>query len=190
MFFGAADAMTNDQILAGDNAAITLRLLGQRPHLVWYVPSLSDLAGADSVSASSLLPDWLTPALWMVGMASVGLVVWRARRLGPLAREPLPVEVKAIETTRNLGRLYRRSGDRTHAARALRRATRRRLADRLGLPRNPPDEAVTAAVADRTGRSLDQVAVLLEDGPLSSTDWVLTDLAHQLAELDREVSQP
>jgi hypothetical protein len=189
-FFGAPSAMTNDQILDGDNAAVTLRLLGQRARLVWYVPSLADLAGADSVSVSSLLPDWLRPALWMLTMAGAGLVAWRARRLGPLAREPLPVEVKAIETTRNLGRLYRRAGDRTHAATALRRASRARLAERLRLPRHASDDVLVAAVAERTRRPESDVRGLLVDGRLPATDQVLTELARQLSELDREVSRP
>jgi hypothetical protein len=189
-FFGAAAALTNDQILDGDNAAVSLRLLGQRARLVWYVPSLADLAGGDSVSASSLLPDWLVPALWMTGVAGVGLIVWRARRLGPLAKEPLPVEVKAIETTRNLGRLYRRAGDRTHAANALRSAARVRLTDHLGMPPHASVDDLTTAVAARTGRAPSDLAVLLREGSLPPDDAVLAELAHQLAELDREVSRP
>jgi hypothetical protein len=191
MFLGAPGAMTNDQILAGDNAAVMLRLLGQRARLVWYVPSLADLAGSDSVSASSLLPSWLGPALWMVAMTGVAVVAWRARRLGPLAREPLPVEVKAIETTRNLGQLYRRAGDRGHAARALRGAARERLAERLRISRRADATALTAAVAARTGRAEAEVAGLLgADAPPPASDRELATLATQLTELDREVSQP
>jgi hypothetical protein len=188
---GAPTALTNDQVLDGDNAAVALRLLGQRPRLVWYVPSLADLAGADSVSASSLLPDWLNPALWLAALTMVAVMVWRGRRLGPLAREPLPVEVKAIETTRSLGRLYRRAGDRAHAADALRAAARDRLADRLRLPRHPDPAHLVDAVASRSGRSAVEVDALLgpnAEPPVSDRD--LTVLAHQLTELDREVSHP
>lgn len=186
---GAPEALTNDQILDGDNAAVALRLLGQRPHLVWYVPDLADLAGADSVSASSLLPHWLVPALWLLVVTGVALVVWRGRRLGPLAREPLPVEVKAIETTRNLGRLYRHAADRRHAAEALRDAARARLSERLGLPRNAGPDLVARAVAGHTGRPEAEVGALLglhHGSP--DTDEQLTALAHDLTELDREVS--
>jgi hypothetical protein len=188
---GAPTALTNDQVLDGDNAAVALRLLGQRPRLVWYVPSLADLAGADSVSASSLLPRWLVPALWLLALTMIAVMVWRGRRLGPLAREPLPVSVKAIETTRSLGRLYRRAGDRAHAADALRDAARDRLADRLRLPRNPDPAALVDAVVSRSGRTAAEVAALLGPNagpPVSDRD--LTVLAHQLTELDREVSHP
>jgi hypothetical protein len=186
---GAPDALTNDQVLAGDNAAVMLRLLGQRDRLVWYVPSLTDLRGSDGISLAGLLPDWLRPALWVLAAAALGLVLWRARRLGPLAREPLPVEVKSVETTRNLGRLYRRSGDRAHAAAALREAGRADLAARLHLPRHADADRVVAAVADHTGRSVDEVSALLRpDAPAPAHDRDLTDLAVRLAELDREVS--
>ncbi|MFZ2014075.1 MAG: DUF4350 domain-containing protein [Nocardioides sp.] len=186
---GAPDALTNDQVLAGDNAAVALRLLGGRDRLVWYVPSLTDLRGGDGISLAGLLPDWLAPALWVLGAAGLGLVLWRARRLGPLAREPLPVEVKSVETTRNLGRLYRRSGDRSHAASTLRTATRASLAERLRLPRHADPEQVAAAVADHTGRPLVEVEALLRpDAPAPAHDRDLTDLALRLAELDREVS--
>jgi hypothetical protein len=186
---GASAAMTNDQILDGDNAAVVLRLLGQREHLVWYVPDLSDLGGSDSVSAASLLPDWLGPGLWLLTLAGVALVVWRARRLGPLAREPLSVEVKAVETTRNLGRLYRRSGDRSHAAEALRTAARARLAERLHLAGQPDPARLAADVAAYTGRPLSEVEAMLGPAHVPPRDDAdLAALAQQLTRLDREVS--
>jgi hypothetical protein len=186
---GADAALTNDQVLDGDNAAIALRLLGERQRLVWYVPDLADLAGSDSVSAASLLPDWLVPALWALAVTGVALLVWRARRLGPLAREPLPVEVKAVETTRNLGRLYRRAGDRAHVAEALRSAARARLAARLHLPRSVAPRRLVDDVAAHTGRPAPEVDALIGPGALPPRDDVeLTAIAHQLTELDREVS--
>jgi hypothetical protein len=188
---GAPAALTNDQILDGDNAAVALRLLGQRQRLVWYVPSLADLAGADSVSASSLLPGWLRPAIWLLALTTVAVMIWRGRRLGPLAREPLPVEVKAIETTRSLGRLYRRGGDRAHAAEALRAAARSRLAERLRLPRRPDPARLVVSVAMHTGRAESEVDALLgPHAPAPVSDRDLTVLAHRLIELDREVSHP
>ena len=186
---GAPGALTNDQILAGDNAAIALRLLGQRSHLVWYVPSLADLAGGDGVSPSSLLPHWLGPALWLLLVTAVALTVWRSRRLGPLAVEPLPVQIKAVETTRNLGRLYRRAGDRGHAADTLRSAARARLIARLRLPPSLDHATLAAAVAAHSGHSVDEVDALLRpDAAPPDHDRDLADLARRLDELDREVS--
>lgn len=186
---GASGVLTNDQVLDGDNAAVALRLLGHRQRLVWYVPSLADLVARDGVSARSLLPGWLTPALWLLGLAAVALIGWRGRRLGPLAHEPLPVAVKAVETTRNLGRLYRRSGDRAHAAEALRAAARARLAERLRLPRHVHPGRLVDDVARRTGRPVAEIDALI--GPHAfppGDDRELAFVAQRLTELDREVS--
>ena len=57
------------------------------------------------------------------------------RRLGRLVREPLPVVVRAVETTERRGRLYRRAGDRARAAAVLRLAPADRLARRLAVRR-------------------------------------------------------
>lgn len=191
LLFGADQALTNDQILRADNAAVAMRLLGQDRRLVWYVPSIDDLTGDDGVSLTSLLPDWVRPGLWLVALALVAVIVWRARRLGPLAVEPLPVVVRAVETTRSLGRLYRRSADRDHAAESLRRAARARLAERLRLGSTTPPDVLAREVARRTGRTeQDIMAVLGPAGVVPSTDRDLITLARQLAELDREVRRP
>jgi hypothetical protein len=188
VLFGADQALTNDQILRADNAAVALRLLGQDDRLVWYVPSLDDLLGEDGVSLQTLLPRWVRPGLWLGAVVMVTVVLWRARRFGALATEPLPVVVRAVETTRSLGRLYRRSGDREHAAASLRRAAVARCAERLRLGSATPADIVVREVARHTGRREDEVAALLSPtGAVPSTDRDLITLASQLAELDREV---
>jgi hypothetical protein len=117
---GASAALTNDQILDGDNAAVALRLLGQRTHLVWYVPSLTDLVGRDGVSLQPA-PRWLTLALWLVPMTAVA---WSsgARADSATGRRAAAGRGQGGRDDRNLGRLYRRAGDRGHAAEALRSA--------------------------------------------------------------------
>jgi hypothetical protein len=125
----------------------------------------------------------------VLGLAGVALIVWRGRRLGPLAHEPLPVAIKAVETTRNLGRLYRRAGDRPHAAEALRAASRARLAERLRLPRAVHPDRLVDDVAARTGRPAAEIDALIGPSALSpSDDHGLAELAQRLTELDREVS--
>ena len=138
VLLGAHEMLSNAQVLRADNAAAALRLLGQGDRLVWYVPSLDDLVADDGVSVASLLPRWIRPGLWLGTIAVLALLAWRARRLGPLATEPLSVVVKAIETTRSRGRLYRKAGDRAHAAAALRGAARARIAERLAAGRLRP----------------------------------------------------
>lgn len=186
--FGAGDALTNDQVLRGDNAAVVLRLLGQDQRLVWYVPQVDDLVGDDGVSLSSLLPDWVEPGIWLLGICAVSLALWRGRRLGRLSSEPLPVVVKAIETTHSRGRLYRKAGDRGHAAAALRRAARAGAAERLGLGTTADDPALVCAVARHVGRAESEIDALIgPHAPPPATDAALIALATSLAELDREV---
>ena len=127
--------------------------------------------------------------LWILGAAAVALLLWRMRRLGALVTEPLPVTVKAIETTHSRGRLYRKAADRAHAARALRQAARRSLAVRLHLPGSAADDeaALVRDVARHVNRPLAQVhALLADDAPAPATDDDLISLANALAELERE----
>ena len=188
VLFGAGDALSNDQVLRDDNAAIVLRLLGQDERLVWYLPSYDDATEDEAVSLVSLLPDWVVPALWTALIALVALVLWRFRRLGPLSVEPLPVVVRAAETARSRGRMYRRAGDRSHAAGALRAAARRRLAARLRLGRGVGEQALVAVVAQQTGRAEAEIGALLSStAPIPATDHDLVRVASELARLMREV---
>ncbi|MCZ9344899.1 DUF4350 domain-containing protein, partial [Streptomyces sp. TRM76130] len=81
-----------------------------RPHLVWYLPSLSDTTAPDDGERGlfDLLPaGWLWGALQLFLAAAVA-ALWRARRLGPLVPEELPVAVRASETVEGRARLYRK----------------------------------------------------------------------------------
>jgi hypothetical protein len=105
---GADALFTNRWVDEADNAAVALRLLGQRDRLVWYVPDARDVAAGDTGSLAAQLPGGLVPALWLLAASLVATMLWRGRRLGPLVVEPLPVVVKAVESTQGRGRLYRR----------------------------------------------------------------------------------
>jgi hypothetical protein len=186
--FGAGDALTNDQVARGDNAAVTLRLLGQSERLVWFVPSYDDLSAGDGVSAEALLPRWIRPGLWLGAIIALVVIAWRVRRLGPLATEPLPVVVKAIETTRSRGRLYRKAGDRAHAAAGLRSAARTRAAERLRLGAGHDEAALIRDVARHVGRpEAEMAAILGSHGPTPGSDRDLISLATDLATLEEEV---
>lgn len=189
VWFGAGAALTNDQVLRGDNAAIGLRLLGGSERLVWYVPSATDATADEAPGLGELIPDWIVPGLWLSLAAAIALVLWRVRRLGPLATEPLPVVVRAVETARSRGRMYHQSNDRAHAAGVLRAATRRRLARRLHLGPTADAAAVARAAHDRLGLDHDELHHLLDpDAPPPPTDEALVRLADALHRLDDEVT--
>src|SRR5699024_4567059 len=65
--------------------------------------------------------------------------------------------VKATETTRGRGRLYRRNQTHAHAGTALRAGTVARIAGPLGLPRWAGAQDVIHAVARATGRPAEQI---------------------------------
>ncbi len=183
---GAVALFTNRWVDESDNAAVALRLLGQHDRLVWYVPDLRDVTAGDTGSLAAQLPGGLLPALWLLAASVVATMLWRGRRLGPLVVEPLPVVVKAVESTQGRGRLYRRVRDREHAAAILRAAARRRLADRLRLPPGTDPERLVAAVTEAAGADQQVVRTVLVAGPVTD-DRALIRLAADLAALEREV---
>jgi hypothetical protein len=183
---GGTDLFTNDRVDRADNAAAALRLLGQQDRLLWYVPDSRDVAAGDSGSFAAQLPGGLVPSLWLLAAATLATMIWRGRRLGPLVVEPLPVVIKAVESTQGRGRLYRRVRDSPHAATALRRATSRRLADRLRLPPGIGAAGVADAVARAIGADPRRVHEVLVTRPVGD-DRALVRLAADLTALEEEV---
>jgi hypothetical protein len=185
---GDDSLIQNGAILDSDNAAIALHLFGHTDRLIWYVPSLADIDPADKTSRS-IAPDWFQPGLALAISAVVFLCLWRGRRLGRLVTEPLPVIVRAVETTESRGRMYRKSRDRTRALAVLQLATRRRLAAYLGLPPSSGISNVAAAAAAVSGRHYQDVLELLSS-PAAHDDSSLLKLANTLAALEKEVRRP
>jgi hypothetical protein len=99
--------------------------------------------------------------------------------------ERLPVVVRAAETTEGHGRLYRARRSRDSAAAALREAALRRILPLLGLAPDSAQDVVSAAVAQRTGESLDDVITTVAGGP-PADDAALVRLADRLDELERK----
>ena len=182
---GDASLISNGTILTSDNAAIALHLFGQSNRLVWYVPTVADISAAESTSRS-IAPLWFQPGLALATSAVIFLCLWRGRRLGRLVTEPLPVIVRAVETTESRGRMYRKSHDRTRALIVLQLATRRRLASYLGLSESTALSSVAAAAAAISGRSYHDVLILLNSAA-AHDDSSLLELANDLVALEKEV---
>jgi hypothetical protein len=182
---GDESLITNGDILSSDNAAIALRLFGHTDRLIWYVPSIGDITAADG-SSRSITPAWFKPGLVLGASAVVLLCLWRGRRLGRLVSEPLPVIVRAVETTESRGRMYRKARDRTRALAVLQQATLKRLASSLGLSATSPVSSVAAASAAVSGRDYLDVLHLLES-PAAHDDSSLLQLANTLLALEKEV---
>ena len=183
---GFSGALTNGQVTREDNAAVALRMLGQSPRLLWLIPSGEDRATGAGTDPRSPWPDWSTPVALVLAGGTVLLALVRGRRLGRLVPEPLPVVVRAAETTESRGHLYRRSRDRRRTAAILRGATRARLRRRLGIDRTAPLDTLVTAVAAASGEPRHRIQLLLEDGePASGAD--LVTLGTDLTDLERKV---
>ncbi|MET9493163.1 DUF4350 domain-containing protein [Streptomyces sp. NPDC006552] len=189
---GSPDILLNDRLDEQGNASLALQLLGTRTHVVWYLPSLSDDAAADGAQNDRGFLD-LLPSGWLWGtlqlfIAAALAALWRARRLGPLVAERLPVAIRASETVEGRARLYRKANARDRAATALRISTRTTLAPLIGIP---PSQAHTPetflpALARRLPTPARDVHTLLF-GPPPATDAALIALADHLDALEREV---
>ncbi|PCG83234.1 hypothetical protein CIB93_25840 [Streptomyces sp. WZ.A104] len=204
---GSPDFLHNERLDQQGNASLALQLLGSRPHLVWYLPSLADpsataddgasgdrdgeQAREDTGSESNFLD--LIPSGWLWGtlqlfLAAVLAAVWRARRLGPLVTERLPVAIRASESTEGRALLYRKANARDRAAEAFRSASRARIASLIGVPARDAHTSVVLlpAVSARIPDPDHDFSTLLF-GPAPATDAALVLLADQLDALEREV---
>ncbi|MFE0821945.1 DUF4350 domain-containing protein [Streptomyces sp. NPDC058794] len=192
---GAPDILYNNHLDEHGNASLALQLLGSRDHLVWYLPSVSDTTAPDDErSFFDLLPSgWLWGTLQLFIAAALA-ALWRARRLGPLVPEKLPVAIRASETAEGRARLYRKANARDRAATALRSATRTRLAPLVGTPvaqAHTPEALLPALSAHLHGEHGDgQSLHTLLFGPPPGDDAALIVLADQLDALERQVRRP
>lgn len=182
---GTTDALSNEHIAEAGNAALALGLLGEHPHLVWYVPGGADLPAA---TPQELTPGWVTPVLVLLVIVTIAVGIAQGRRLGPLVVENLPVTVRSTETMEGRARLYQRSSARLRALDALRIGSIRRLAARVRLPQSADVATVAAMVAGLTGRSPQAVrALLIDEEPGNDRD--LIRLSDELLELERAVEE-
>ncbi|WP_084100933.1 DUF4350 domain-containing protein [Demequina sp. NBRC 110051] len=195
------EIVTNDRLAQEGNAALTLRTLGRHPSVVWYVAdgfdsSVPTWEGGDGIAppeAVPVSPDFLPPgtlpAAFALGLAVLVTAMWRARRFGPLVREPLPVVVRASEATRGRARLYRRARAAGRAGAAMRAHAARNIGPRLGVPRTAGADALVDAICRATGRNRADVTDLLY-GPPPASDADLMTLTTELDRLESEVHRP
>jgi hypothetical protein len=184
---GSGAPLTNQYLAQYGDAALALNLVRADAKVYWVVPSGTPLppSGTDSGGQQSFFSLVPWPAYLITIQLAIALVLaaaWRARRLGPLVAERLPVVVRASETVEGHGRLYQARRARDRAAAELRAAAAARIARRTG-------GAFTAeTIAARTGQSPGEVADLLH-GPPPATDQALVTLASNLDTLERKIRQ-
>jgi len=178
------DMLTNDRLTTAGNAALAIRALGHHEHVLWADGAA--LTGSTSVWDTVSLPPWLLPFLLQATVVVTVLAVAQGRRTGRLVEEDLPVIVRATETTRGRGRLYRRAHDLERSATALRAGTALRLGRRLGVPASSDSAVLVDAVSTASGLP-DHAVQRLLCGPTPANAQDLTVLAVQLDQLESEV---
>ncbi|MET9964057.1 DUF4350 domain-containing protein [Streptomyces sp. NPDC006326] len=192
VLLGSEQILLNRNLADEGNASLALQLLGSRSELVWYLPSLTDTADTEADTQQGfleLIPAGWSWALLQLFVAAALAALWRARRLGPLVTEQLPVAIRASEATEGRARLYRKAAARDRAATVLRAAARERLAALVGVPparAHDPATLVPAVSARLTGAAAPDPAALLF-GPAPADDATLVALADHLDALEREV---
>lgn len=181
---GSSAPISNAYLASQGDAALSLNLLRSARQVIWVVPSPQAQAGAASGQRSflSLVPWPAYLVAIQLCVAALLAAAWRARRLGPLVAERLPVIVRAAETVEGHGRLYQARRARDRAAGELRAAASARIAQVTG------GSATTEAIAARTGLPAAHVAALLH-GPPPPTDQALVALAAELDTLERKIRQ-
>ena len=185
---GSGDLLRNDELSHEGVAALDVNVVTASrttPGLVWLLPG-PDAAGSGPASIWDLFPGGAYRVFWWLFAVGALVVLWRARRLGGVVAEPLPVIVRAAEVVEGHGRLYLRAGATDRAAAALRAAAAGRLAARLGLPRGSTPTAVAAVVAPLVGRAPADVHDLLA-GAAPGDDTALVRLATELDRLEASV---
>jgi len=187
---GSGNPLTNERLTEDGNAALGMNLLGTRSSVIYLLPNPPP-PGTGRKSFTELVPFGVKLAVLQVVIAVVLVALWRARRLGPVVVEPLPVVVRSAEAVEGRARLYRarRAGDR--AAMALRGGALERLTALLGMPKSAaadPAKAneIVAGIAAHTGEAQAVIGTALY-GPPPVDDAELVRLAGYLDELERQV---
>jgi len=147
--------------------------------------------GGGNAVTDSPLARAFPPAVWatlaLLALAALALAAASARRLGAPVAEPLPVRVRAAETVRGLGGLYRRAGARSTSLATLQGAARLRLAEHYGLSADVPADEVVERVAATVGQPVLEVRQMLSGG-VEDSDEELARAATTVQNLVRYVT--
>ncbi len=185
---GTGAPFTNLYLAQQGDAALALNLLSTGHRIIWLVrpPGALPVPAGSPASSQSLIPPAATWIALELAIAVLLAAAWRIRRFGPLVAEPIPVPVRASETVRGHGRLYRERRARARAAVVLRQAVLARILPRLGLPYDAVPDTICQELAARTQRDESAIRAILFGSPPAG-DAGLVALAGALDTLEGQV---
>jgi hypothetical protein len=187
---GSGRLLTNERLTENGDAALGMNLLATRSAVVWLTPGLPPPGQGARKSFTQLLPFGVKLAVLQLVIAVALVALWRARRLGPVVVERLPVIVRSAEAVEGRARLYQARRATERAAQALRAGSLERLTRLLGMPSSGGDPVeIAAALASHTGYDRAEIASALF-GPPPPDDAGLVRLAGYLDALERQVRNP
>ncbi len=151
-----------------------------------------DAPPADGAAAQNPLRRAFPPAFWatalVLALAVLALAAASARRLGTPVAEPLPTPVRAAETVRGLGGLYRRARARDASLHTVQAAAVQRLAAHFGMPSDSGVDDVAERAAGHAGAPPHEMRALLGGG-VEDTDEDLAAKAAAVQSLVRHVTE-
>jgi hypothetical protein len=185
---GGPEPLVNESLGDADNAVLAAALLA--PHEAARVAVVDPVAVIGDGPGRSLV-DVIAPgvkrALLQLLIGFVLFALFKARRLGRVIREPLPVQIAGSELTVAVGQLLQQTRDPAASAHLLRNDLRRVLSDRLGVPQDAAPDVAADAVASRVGG--DRATILSALSAPVTTDAELVQLGRTIESIRQEVAR-
>lgn len=179
---GSRQIFTNQWLGETDAAVLVVSLLAPEPDqasVAFLGPSVVPFGEEDT---DDLVATRVWNGLLMFGAAFVLYAIHRARRVGRVVAEPLPVHLHGSEVVLQAGLLSERADDPSSAAEVLRNALLARARTTMAIAATDEPEHVADAIAARVGRDQTEVRELLFSHVLSDKD--LLDVAQELTHLE------
>lgn len=185
---GGPEVLLNSELDRADHAVLVTQVLtpAGADRVAVVRPVLRTAADGADTTLVDLLPGWALVAGIQLGIAFLVLALLRARRLGAPLVDTSLVRLANADQTRAVGALLARNATRSAALARIAADTRRRLAQRLGLPASADTADVARAVADRTAGDPDDIARVLapsappDDAALLRAEAALSALERHL----------
>lgn len=184
---GGQQLFTNAALDEADGAVVAVNLLvptrDGNPGVTFVGPSVVPLEDAGALIAPRVIN-----AIMMGLAAFLIYALHRARRLGRVVAEPLPVHIHSSELILQAGVLSERSDDPSGSAAVIRNDFVGRAAASLSLRSDDDVAAMSAAIHRATGQPEEDIAAALTRPVRDAAD--LVDVAGQIARLDHALFDP